>query len=264
VWWERIGWPPPGKLVDWTGMEWTEGAERPASHPNARFTARALNCPSIAPEWEDPKGVPISAILFGGRRPSTVPLVHEAFDWNHGVFLGSIMGSEATSAALDLKAGVVRRDPFAMLPFCGYHMGDYFRHWIDIGAAAPAEKLPKIFCVNWFRKNRKGEWLWPGYGENSRVLRWIFERCEGTGEARPTPIGNMPAPGSIDRTGLEGVADAAMEELLSFDAEGWRAEVELVREHYARFGDRLPSELRSELEKLGNCLEADPENCPRR
>jgi phosphoenolpyruvate carboxykinase (GTP) len=250
VWWELIGYPPPGELIDWTGERWREGAPKPAAHPNARFTAKASNCPVIAPEWEDPKGVPISAFLFGGRRPSTVPLVHQSFDWNHGVFLGSIVGSEITAAALDLKVGTVRRDPFAMLPFCGYHMGDYFKHWIDLGAKADPGKLPKIFYVNWFRKTADGKWLWPGYGENSRVLEWVFERCEGTAEARETAIGYMPTPGSIDRTGLDGVTDADMEELLSVDRDGWLREVGLVKEHYARFGDRLPEELRSQLAAL--------------
>ncbi|MCU0638400.1 MAG: phosphoenolpyruvate carboxykinase (GTP) [Candidatus Krumholzibacteria bacterium] len=264
VWWENIGYPPPGGLTDWTGAPWKEGAERPAAHPNARFTARARNCPSIAPEWEDPAGVPVSAIIVGGRRPSTVPLVQEAFDWNHGVFLGSILGSEVTAAALDIKAGTVRRDPFAMLPFCGYNMGDYFRHWIDLGAAPSATALPKIFSVNWFRRDRDGKWLWPGYGENSRVLRWIFERCEGTGAAVRTPIGYMPAPGAIDRTGLEGVTDADMEELLSFDADEWRAEAESIREHFARFGDRLPAELRSELDALESYLDSEQDGSRRR
>jgi len=194
--------------------------------------------------------VPISAFLFGGRRPGTVPLVHQAFDWNHGVFLGSIVGSEITAAALDLKVGTVRRDPFAMLPFCGYHMGDYFRHWIELGAKADPGKLPKIFYVNWFRKTKDGKWLWPGYGENSRVLEWVFERCEGTAEARETAIGYMPTPDAIDRAGLEEVTDADMEELLSVDRDGWLKEVGLIKEHYARFGDRLPRELRSQLAAL--------------
>jgi phosphoenolpyruvate carboxykinase (GTP) len=252
VWWEGIGYPPPGKLIDWKGNEWIEGkSKEPAAHPNSRFTAKASNCPAIAPEWEDPKGVPISAFLFGGRRPSTVPLVHEAFNWNHGVFIGSIVGSEVTAAALDLKAGTVRRDPFAMLPFCGYHMGDYFAHWIKIGRQADPDKLPKIFYVNWFRKTPDGKWLWPGYGENSRVLKWIFERCDGVGKAVETPIGFMPTVDAIDRSGLENqVTNADMEELLRVDRDGWLKEVELIKEHYAKFGDKLPSELQAELKAL--------------
>ncbi len=249
VWWEGIGHKAPGKVIDWIGNEWEEGkSDKPAAHPNARFTARAANCPVIAAEWEDPRGVPISAILFGGRRPSTVPLVHESADWNHGVFLGSIVGSEVTAAAIGLKAGV-RRDPFAMLPFCGYHMGDYFAHWLKIGQTKGA-KLPKIFYVNWFRKTNDGRWLWPGFGENSRVLKWVFERCEGTGKAQETAIGMMPTVDAIDRTGLEGVSDEDMEELLRVDKEGWLTEVGAIKEHYARFGDKLPSELTRQLEAL--------------
>ncbi|MDH3891683.1 MAG: phosphoenolpyruvate carboxykinase (GTP) [candidate division Zixibacteria bacterium] len=256
IWWEGIGYPAPGKLIDWHGNEWEEGkAEAPAAHPNSRFTAKAANCPVIAPEWEDPKGVPISAFLFGGRRPGTVPLVHQAFDWNHGVFIGSIMGSEVTAAALDLKAGTVRRDPFAMLPFCGYHMGDYFAHWIKMGAKADPDNLPKVFYVNWFRKSADGSWLWPGYGENSRVLKWVFERCEGTGNAVETPLGYMPTAGDIDCTGLESeVSESAMEELLTVDREGWLKEVEMIKEHFARFGDRLPTELADQLKGLEDRL----------
>ncbi|MBN2195801.1 MAG: phosphoenolpyruvate carboxykinase (GTP) [Polyangiaceae bacterium] len=251
VWWEGIGYPAPGKLTDWVGKEWEEGsAQKPAAHPNARFTAPAGQCPAIAPEWEDPAGVPISAFLFGGRRPTTVPLVYQAFDWNHGVFVGSVVGSEVTAAALDLKAGTVRRDPFAMLPFCGYHMGAYFKHWIALGARADQSKLPKIFSVNWFRKTDDGRWLWPGYGENSRVLKWVFERCDGGGKAKETPIGIMPTLDALDRTGLEDVTDADMQELLEVDPAAWKAELDLIREHYARFGARLPPELTAELAKL--------------
>lgn len=252
IWWEGIGYPAPGKLIDWKGREWEEGkGNEPAAHANSRFTAKASNCPSIAPEWEDPNGVPIDAFLFGGRRPGTVPLVHEAFDWNHGVFIGSIIGSEVTAAALDLKAGTVRRDPFAMLPFCGYHMGDYFAHWIKIGKKADPKKLPKIFYVNWFRKTATGKWLWPGYGENARVLKWVCERCDDGGEFVKTPIGYMPTVDGIDRTGLENkVTKTDMEELLRVDKDAWLKEVELVKEHYARFGDRLPSELNDQLSQL--------------
>ncbi|MBW7997728.1 MAG: phosphoenolpyruvate carboxykinase (GTP) [Candidatus Glassbacteria bacterium] len=255
VWWEGIGYDAPGTLTDWLGNEWNAAtADKPASHPNARFTAPAASCPAIAPEWEDPAGVPISAILFGGRRPSTVPLVHQARDWNHGVFLGSIVGSEITAAALDLKAGTIRRDPFAMLPFCGYHMGDYFQYWIELGAKAEADKLPAIFYVNWFRKAADGKWLWPGYGENSRVLKWIFERCTGEGRAEESPIGWIPARNAIDRP--EGVSEEDMAELLAIDTEGWLREVESVRrEHYPKFGDKLPGELTAELDALERRLQ---------
>ncbi|KAA3637043.1 MAG: phosphoenolpyruvate carboxykinase (GTP) [Calditrichaeota bacterium] len=249
IWWEGIGYDAPGTLIDWKGKKWEQGsAEAPAAHPNSRFTAKAANCPVIAPEWEDPKGVPIDAFLFGGRRPSTVPLVHQALSWNHGVFIGSIIGSEVTAAALDLKAGV-RRDPFAMLPFCGYHMGDYFKHWIELGKKADAAKLPKIFYVNWFRKTEDGKWLWPGYGENSRVLKWVFEQCDGSGKSIETPLGYMPTKDGLDCEGLD-VSDADMEELLKVDKDGWNAEFDLIDEHYAKFGDKLPIELREEYEAL--------------
>ncbi len=247
VWWEGIGFAPPaGDVIDWKGKVW-DGKD-PAAHPNARFTAPSSQCPSSAPEWDDPAGVPISAILFGGRRPSTIPLVHQARSWNHGVFLGSIVGSEVTAAALDLKAGTVRRDPFAMLPFCGYHMGDYFQHWINIGKT-PGAKLPKVFCVNWFRKTAEGRWLWPGYGENSRVLKWIFEQCDGTGRFRETEIGLMPEIDGFDRPA--GVSAEDMAELLSVDREGWRTEIADVHaNHYPKFGDKLPAELRAELKAI--------------
>ncbi len=257
VWWEGIGYPAPGKLTDWTGRTWESGkSDKPAAHANARFTAPAAQCPVIAKEWEDPNGVPISAILFGGRRPSTVPLVHESFDWNHGVFLGSIVGSEVTAAALDLAAGTVRRDPFAMLPFCGYHMGDYFQHWVNIGTKSSADKLPKIFSVNWFRKADDGKWLWPGYGENSRVLKWVFERCEGTGAAEKTAIGNMPPVAAIDRSGLKGVSDDDMAELLSVNRNEWLKEIELIVDHFGKFGDKLPKVLSEQLAALQRRLNA--------
>ena len=256
VWWEDIGYDAPGKLIDWKGNEWDAAtAEVPAAHPNARFTAKAKHCPVMAPEWEDPKGVPIDAFLFGGRRPNTIPLIHEAFDWEHGVFMGSIVGSEVTAAAIGLKAGV-RRDPMAMLPFCGYHMGDYFAHWLKLGAQADQSKLPKIFYVNWFRKTEEGKWLWPGFGENSRVLKYVFERCNGTADAQETPIGYMPTPDAIDLEGLEGVTDADMAELLSLDKAGWLAELEMVKEHYARFGDKLPQELTDQLAAIEQRLNA--------
>lgn len=258
VWWEGIGYDAPGKLIDWKGNEWVQDknnkAQEPAAHPNSRFTAPARQCPAIAPEWEDPNGVPVDAILFGGRRPSTIPLVHQAKDWVHGVFMGSIVGSEITAAALDLKAGTIRRDPFAMLPFCGYHMGDYFKHWINIGKKTSEDKLPKIFFVNWFRKTSDGKWLWPGYGENSRVLAWIFERCDGTGKAVDTPIGYMPTIDAIQRP--EGVSEADMKELLSVDIEGWKKEIADIREnHYPKFGSKLPKELWDELDAIEKRLQ---------
>lgn len=249
IWWEGIGYEAPKHLIDWKGNDWTPGSENPAAHPNARFTAPASQCPAIAPEWEDPKGVPISAILFGGRRPSTIPLVHQSFDWAHGVFLGSIVGSEITAATISANIGKVRRDPFAMLPFCGYHMGDYFQHWLDIGAKADPDKLPKIFYVNWFRKTKDGKWLWPGYGENSRVLKWIFEQVSGEGKAEKTAIGYMPTIDAIDRSGLD-VSDADMAELLKVDKEEWLNEVASIREHYAKFGSKLPQELVAQLDAL--------------
>ena len=248
VWWEGMTDEPPAHLVDWKRQDWTPGSGTPAAHPNARFTAPAAQDPAIAPEWEDPAGVPISAILFGGRRSSVVPLVTEAFDWNHGVFMGSIMASETTAAAAG-AVGNLRHDPFAMLPFCGYNMADYFAHWLDIGRSADPEKLPKIFYVNWFRKDEDGTWLWPGYGENSRVLEWVFERVSGEGDAVETPIGFLPAPGAIDIDGLD-VSEADMAKLLTVDAGDWRAEVPLIRDYYATFGDKVPAELVAEVDSL--------------
>ncbi len=253
VWWEGIGYDPPGKLVDWRGKPWIQGkankSQPPAAHPNSRFTAPAAQNPAAAPEWEDPAGVPVDAILFGGRRASTIPLVVQAYSWNHGVFLGSIAGSEITAAALDLKVGSVRRDSFAMLPFCGYHMGDYFAHWIRMGEKTPIKEQPQFFHINWFRKTGDGRWLWPGYGENSRVLKWIFERCDGTGRAVDTAIGFMPALDAIDLP--EEVTTEDMKELLAVDAAGWKAELEDVKsEYYPKFGARLPAELHSQLEAM--------------
>ncbi len=253
IWWEGIGYDPPGKLIDWTGKVWIQDksnkSQPPAAHANSRFTAPAAQCPSIAPEWEDPAGVPIDAFLFGGRRPSTVPLVTQAFDWNHGVFMGSIAGSEITAAALDLKIGSVRRDPFAMLPFCGYHMGDYFAHWIRTGKRTPVQAQPKFFYVNWFRKTKEGKWLWPGYGENSRVLKWIFERCDGVGKAVETPIGYMPTLDAIEPPAS--VSSQAMKELLEVDIAGWKNELNDIKsEHYPKFGSKLPKELSEQLEAL--------------
>jgi phosphoenolpyruvate carboxykinase (GTP) len=256
VWWEGLTEEPPAHLVDWRGQEWTPGSATPAAHPNSRFTAALSQVPCIAPEWEDPEGVPISAILFGGRRASVAPLVTEAFDWAHGVFLGSIMASETTAAAAG-AVGTLRRDPFAMLPFCGYNMGDYFAHWLSVGAAAKDQSLlPKIFYVNWFRRDAEGKFLWPGYGENSRVLAWIFDRCAGGGGVIETPIGRLPDTGALDTAGLD-LAPERLDELLAVDRDAWRNEVELIEEHYARFGDRLPDALRDQLLALDKRLAAE-------
>jgi len=248
VWWEQMTDEQPPELMDWLRRPWAPGSGRKAAHPNSRFTAPARQCPVMAPEWEDPKGVPISAMLFGGRRATVVPLVTEAFNWQHGTFLGSIMGSETTAAAAG-KIGQLRRDPFAMLPFCGYHMGDYFAHWLRIGTMTEAAKLPRLYYVNWFRQDANGRFLWPGYGENSRVLKWVFERVSGQGKAVETPIGNLPASAALDMTGLQVSADA-MRTLLTVDAEGWLAEIPLITQHYDQFGDRLPAALRRELAEL--------------
>jgi phosphoenolpyruvate carboxykinase (GTP) len=247
VWWEGMTPEPPAHALDWHGEDWTPDSETPAAHPNARFTTPAAQCPSIAPEWEDPAGVPIDAILFGGRRASVVPLVDEALDWEHGVFLGSIMGSETTAAQAG-EVGALRFDPMAMLPFCGYHMGDYFAHWLKIGAREGAV-LPKIFMVNWFRKGQDGSFLWPGYGENSRVLAWVFRRCDDDVAAVETPIGRLPAPDALPTEGLD-VSPEALAELLRFDPEAWAAQLPQVREHLAKFGDRLPDPLRGQLARL--------------
>ena len=256
VWWEQIGYPAPGKeIIDWKGNKkpapQTDKAVKgeEIAHANARFTAPAKQCPVIAPEWEDPKGVPISAILFGGRRATTIPLINESKNWLHGVFMGSITGSEITAAALDLKEGSVRRDPFAMLPFCGYHMGDYFKHWIKLAKEHDASKLPKIFFCNWFRKDSDGKFMWPGYGENSRVLAWVFDRCNGKDNFVETAIGNLPKEGSIEPPA--GISADVMKQLCSVDVEGWKKEIADVREnHYSKFGDRLPKEMYEELDVL--------------
>jgi phosphoenolpyruvate carboxykinase (GTP) len=253
VWWEGMSAPPAG-LTNWLGKPWHPHAEGHAAHPNARFTVPARQCPVIAPEWEDPRGVPVSAILFGGRRAHTVPLVSEARDWRHGVFLGSIMGSEKTAAATG-PLGVLRRDPMAMLPFCGYNMADYWGHWLRIGARARAV-LPRIYYVNWFRKHAGGGYMWPGFGQNSRVLKWIFERCEGTAGAIESPIGNLPMPGGIDLQGLNGFAPEDLRELLRVDVQGWLAEVRGVRDYYETFGTRVPAELIAELGALEQRLQA--------
>ena len=248
VWWEEMTPEAPAELTDWLRRPWTPKSSRKAAHPNARFTAPARQCPVISPEWQDPKGVPISAILFGGRRATVMPLVNESLSWRHGTFLGSIMSSETTAAAAG-KVGALRHDPFAMLPFCGYHMGDYFGHWLKLGAAAEPARLPRIFYVNWFRKGPDGKFLWPGYGENSRVLKWVHERVRGTGQAVDTAIGRLPAPGALDLSGL-GVAEKDLAELLRVDVDGWKSELPLIRKHFDQFGSHLPQGLTEELGAL--------------
>ena len=252
VWWEGMTKETPARVTDWKNQTWTPETETPAAHPNARFTTPASQCPSIAPEWQDPAGVPISAILFGGRRRTTVPLVTQAFDWNHGVFLGSIMASETTAAAGG-QVGKLRFDPMAMLPFCGYNMADYFKHWLQVGTKTDKEKLPQIFFVNWFRRDEEGNFMWPGYGENSRVLKWVFERLNGTATANKTAIGYLPTTDSLDTSGLD-VKSTDLAELLSVDNPGWLEAVPQIRDHFATFGDRLPSELTTALNELESSL----------
>ena len=252
VWWEGMSDDAPARATDWKGNAWTPETETPAAHPNARFTAPAEQCPSIAAEWQDPKGVPISAILFGGRRRTTVPLVTQAFNWEHGVFLGSIMASETTAAQAG-AVGNLRFDPMAMLPFCGYNMADYFGHWLKLGSKAKPENLPQIFFVNWFRRDTDGRFLWPGYGENSRVLKWVFERLDGTAGAVETPIGNLPVVSDLDTSGLK-VDAADMNTLLSLDTAGWLEAVPQIREHYATFGAKLPQQLSAALDSLEKAL----------
>ena len=254
IWWEGMTDEPPAELTDWRGDHWTPDSESRAAHPNARFTAPASQCPSIAPEWEDPAGVPISAILFGGRRATNVPLVTEAHSWEHGVFLGSIMSSEKTAAAAG-TVGEVRFDPFAMLPFIGYNVGDYLTHWLEMGAGADPTKLPRMYWVNWFRKDADGSFMWPGFGENSRILKWVMERIGGTGEAVPNAIGMVPTTDAIDRSGLD-LTDADMDALLAVDTDAWQGEADLIEQHYARAGDRLPEELRRQLADLRKRLSA--------
>ncbi len=247
IWWEGMGDPPAG-LTDWKGQPWDPSSGGPAAHPNSRFTAPASQDPAIAPEWEDPAGVPIDAILLGGRRASVIPLVFQSRDWDHGVFLGAIMSSETTAAATG-AIGNLRRDPFAMLPFCGYNMADYFAHWLTFSDRFDEANLPKIFYVNWFRKGEGGKWLWPGYGENSRVLEWVFERTAGRGDAVETPIGYVPTANAIDVSGLD-VSKEDMAELLTVHVDEWRAEVPLIRQHFAQFGDRLPAKLAAQVDDL--------------
>jgi phosphoenolpyruvate carboxykinase (GTP) len=248
VWWEGLTEEPPAHAIDWHANDWTPDSDEPAAHANSRFTVAAAQAPSIAPEWEDPNGVPVDAILFGGRRSRTVPLIVEALDWHHGVLLGSIMGSETTAAIVG-DVGKLRRDPFAMLPFCGYHMADYFAHWLKIGERDGA-KLPKLFNVNWFRKDPEtGDYLWPGFGDNSRALKWVFERCNGDAEAEETPIGLVPTPDALDLEGMD-LAPERLAELLKVDVDEWRDEIPLIREFFDEFGDKLPGELREALEGL--------------
>ena len=254
VWWEGLTDELPAHLTDWRGQDWTPESGTPAAHPNARFTVAAAQCPSIAPEWEDPAGVPVSAILFGGRRATAVPLVTEAFSWQHGVFLGAGIASETTAAATG-QVGQLRRDPFAMLPFCGYNMGDYFGHWLKVGAMTKPELLPRIYYVNWFRKDADGKFAWPGYGENGRVLKWITERLSGTGEAVDTPIGRLPAPGALDVDGLT-VSEDDLKLLLSVDADTWQEEASLTREYFTMFGSHFPQQLWEEQDALLERLKA--------
>lgn len=248
IWWEGMTDEPPAHLTDWNGNEWTPESGRKSSHPNSRFTAPAKQCPVIDPAWEDPKGVPISAFFFGGRRESFTPLINESYDWNHGVYMGSACASETTAAAAG-AVGTLRHDPFAMLPFCGYNMGDYFKHWIEIGKKSSPDKLPKIFFVNWFRKNEKGKFIWPGYGDNIRALKWAIERVNGTGKFVETPIGRLPADGALDTDGLDISADD-LKKLFTVDKEQGIKEVSEMREYYKKFGDRLPAELTAELDKI--------------
>lgn len=248
IWWEGMTDEPPAHLTDWNGNDWTPDSGRKSSHPNSRFTAPAKQCPVIDPAWEDPKGVPISAFFFGGRRESFTPLINESYDWNHGVYMGSACASETTAAAAG-AVGTLRHDPFAMLPFCGYHMGDYFKHWIEIGKKSSPDKLPKIFFVNWFRKNEKGKFIWPGYGDNIRALKWAIERVNGTGKFVETPIGRLPAEGALDTDGLE-ISAEDLKKLFTVDKEQGLKEVSEMREYYKKFGDRLPAELTAELDKI--------------
>ncbi|BCM90200.1 phosphoenolpyruvate carboxykinase [GTP] [Abditibacteriota bacterium] len=252
VWWEGLTDKKPPHLTDWRGQDWTPEGGTPAAHPNARFTARASQCPVIDPAYDDPRGVPISAILFGGRRPSTIPLVYQARSWAHGTFIGSTIASETTAAASG-QVGQIRRDPMAMLPFCGYHMGDYFAHWLDIPESTTPDKMPRLFGVNWFRRAADGSFLWPGFGDNARVLKWIFERTDGQADALETPIGWVPT--ELDLSKLN-VSDEDMDQLMTVDTEEWRREAASIREFYTRFGEHLPAELRAELDELDRRLAA--------
>ena len=248
VWWEGLTDEPPAHLIDWRGNDWTPESGTAAAHPNARFTVPASQCPSIADNWEDPAGVPIEAILFGGRRATNVPLVVESYDWEHGVFIGATVSSEKTAAA-EGTVGELRRDPFAMLPFCGYNMADYWEHWLSIGRATTPDKLPRVYQVNWFRKGSDGSYLWPGFGDNSRVLDWVVRRVSGHAEAVDSPIGRMPAPGELDLTGLD-VSAADLAELFAVDVDSWLQEADLTEEYFGIFGDAVPAGLWDQLAKL--------------
>ncbi len=252
VWWEGMTDEPPAHLTDWLGRDWTPKTGVKASHPNARFTAPASQCPTIDPTWEDPKGVPISAILFGGRRAKVVPLIFEAFNWQHGTFLGASVSSQTTAAAAG-DVGKLRHDPFAMLPFCGYNMGDYFGHWLEMGKKADPAKLPRVYYVNWFRRDEEENFLWPGFGENSRVLKWIFERTEGRGDAQESPIGHLPTPEALDLEGID-IPQDSLNKLLSVNKEEWKQEAAKLKEYFSMFGDHLPAGIREELEGLENRL----------
>jgi phosphoenolpyruvate carboxykinase (GTP) len=248
VWWEGLTDEPPAHLIDWKGRDWTPASAEPSSHPNSRFTAPASQCPCIADTWEDPAGVPIDAILFGGRRATNVPLVNESFDWQHGVFIGATVSSEQTAAA-EGTVGALRRDPFAMLPFCGYNMADYWGHWLEVGRATVPDKLPRIFQVNWFRKDSDGRYLWPGFGENSRVIEWVIRRIEGRADAVKTPLGLQPSPGALNLTGL-GLSDEQVAELFAVNVASWQTEADLTEEYFAKFVSHLPAELSEELAHL--------------
>ncbi|MFZ1671000.1 MAG: phosphoenolpyruvate carboxykinase (GTP) [Candidatus Nanopelagicales bacterium] len=253
IWWEGLTEEPPAHLIDWKGRDWTPDSDEPSSHPNSRFTTPAGQCPSIADNWEDPEGVPISAILFGGRRATNVPLVNESFDWKHGVFIGATVASEQTAAA-EGTVGALRRDPFAMLPFCGYNMASYWGHWLDIGEKSDQDKLPRVYQVNWFRKDHDGNYIWPGFGDNSRVLSWVVDRLEGTVDAVDTPIGRMPVPGDLHVEGLD-LTDEQVAELFAVDADTWLAEADLTEEYFDKFGDRLPAEMNVQLGELRERLQ---------
>ncbi len=253
IWWEGLTEEPPAHLIDWKGRDWTPDSDEPSSHPNSRFTTPAGQCPSIADNWEDPEGVPISAILFGGRRATNVPLVNESFDWKHGVFIGATVASEQTAAA-EGTVGALRRDPFAMLPFCGYNMASYWGHWLDIGEKSDQDKLPRVYQVNWFRKDHDGNYIWPGFGDNSRVLSWVVDRLEGTVDAVDTPIGRMPVPGDLHVEGLD-LTDEQVAELFAVDADTWLAEADLTEEYFDKFGDHLPAEMNVQLGELRERLQ---------
>jgi phosphoenolpyruvate carboxykinase (GTP) len=254
VWWEGLTPQAPDHLIDWKGQDWTPESSEPSAHPNARFTAPASQCPSIAPNWDDPAGVPIDAILFGGRRATNVPLVAEAFDWQHGVFMGASISSERTAAA-EGGVGELRRDPFAMLPFCGYNMADYWAHWLAIGERADSEKLPKLFTVNWFRRDDAGNFIWPGFGDNARVLDWVMRRVDGTADAVDTPIGRVPAPGALNTDGLD-LNASELAELFAVDRDSWLREADLTQEYFEIFDGRVPEPVEAELVKLKERLSA--------